>query len=202
MIRTGTGTDVHQLAEGETLIIGGVKIPSTFGSVGHSDGDALIHAVVDALLGAAALGDIGQFFPSDDDAWKDMPSSHFLSDAANRVREAGFEINNVDATIILQKPKLADYIQQMRYNLTYSMQVDESLVSVKATTADYLGFVGDGSGWAVLAVATLCNNNERKFVSNLLPRSILAFKSGASDQMDTTTFTLYCRNWISTTQLR
>ena len=158
MIRTGTGTDVHQLAEGETLIIGGVKIPSTFGSVGHSDGDALIHAVVDALLGATALGDIGQFFPSDDDAWKDMPSSHFLSDAANRVREAGFEINNVDATIILQKPKLADYIQQMRYNLTYAMQVDESLDSVKATTIDHLSFVGDGSGWAVQAVATLCKN--------------------------------------------
>ena len=158
MIRTGTGTDVHQLAEGEALIIGGVKIPSTFGSVGHSDGDALIHAVVDALLGATALGDIGQFFPSDDDAWKDMPSSHFLSDAANRVREAGFEINNVDATIILQKPKLADYIQQMRYNLTYAMQVDESLVSVKATTIDHLSFVGDGSGWAVQAVATLCKN--------------------------------------------
>ena len=158
MIRTGTGTDVHQLAEGETLIIGGVKIPSTFGSVGHSDGDALIHAVVDALLGAAALGDIGQFFPSDDDAWKDMPSSHFLSDAANRVREAGFEINNVDATIILQKPKLADHIQQIRYNLAYSMQVDESQVSVKATTIDNLSFVGDGSGWAVQAVATLCKN--------------------------------------------
>jgi len=158
MIRTGTGTDVHQLAEGETLIIGGVKIPSTFGSVGHSDGDALIHAVVDALLGAAALGDIGQFFPSDDDAWKDMPSSHFLSDAANRVREAGFEINNVDATIILQKPKLADHIQQIRYNLAYSMQVDESQVSVKATTIDHLSFVGDGSGWAVQAVATLCKN--------------------------------------------
>ena len=158
MIRTGTGTDVHQLAEGEILIIGGVKIPSTFGSVGHSDGDALIHAVVDALLGAAALGDIGQFFPSDDDAWKDMPSSHFLSDAANRVLEAGFEINNVDATIILQKPKLADHIQQIRYNLAYSMQVDESQVSVKATTIDHLSFVGDGSGWAVQAVATLCKN--------------------------------------------
>ena len=158
MIRTGIGYDFHPLAAGETLIIGGVEIPSSFGSVGHSDGDALIHAVVDALLGAAALGDIGQFFPSDDDAWKDMPSSHFLSDAANRVREAGFEINNVDATIILQKPKLADHIQQIRYNLAYSMQVDESQVSVKATTIDHLSFVGDGSGWAVQAVATLCKN--------------------------------------------
>ena len=155
MIRTGTGTDVHQLAEGETLIIGGVKIPSTFGSVGHSDGDALIHAVVDALLGAAALGDIGQFFPSDDDAWKDMPSSHFLSDAANRVREAGFEINNVDATIILQTPKLTDHIQQMRYNLAYSMQIDESQVSVKATTTDHLGYIGEGKGIAAQAIATI-----------------------------------------------
>jgi len=155
MIRTGIGYDVHQLAKGESLMIGGVDIPAPFGSVGHSDGDGLIHAVVDALLGAAALGDIGQFFPSEDDTWKGAPSSHFLSDAANRVREAGFEINNVDATIILQKPKLADFIPQMKYNLAYSMQIEETQVSVKATTTDHLGFIGDGSGWAVQAVATL-----------------------------------------------
>lgn len=155
MIRTGIGYDVHQLEKGETLVIGGVKIPAPFGSVGHSDGDGLIHAIVDALLGAASLGDIGQFFPSDDDTWKGAPSSHFLSDAVNRVREAGFEINNVDATIILQKPKLAEFIPQMKYNLAYSMQLDESQVSVKATTTDHLGFVGDGSGWAVQAIATL-----------------------------------------------
>ena len=158
MIRTGIGYDVHPLAAGETLIIGGVEIPSSFGSVGHSDGDALIHAVVDALLGAAALGDIGQFFPSNDDIWKGAPSSHFLADAVKRIQESGFEINNVDATIILQKPKPADHIQQIRYNLAYSMQVDESQVSVKATTIDHLSFVGDGSGWAVQAVATLCKN--------------------------------------------
>jgi len=155
MIRTGIGYDVHQLAKGESLIIGGVNVPAPFGSVGHSDGDGLIHAVVDALLGAAALGDIGQFFPSEDDTWKGAPSSHFLSDATNRIREAGFEINNVDATIILQKPKLADYIPQMKFNLAYSMQIDESQVSVKATTTDHLGFVGDGSGWAVQAIVTL-----------------------------------------------
>jgi len=159
MIRTGIGYDVHQLAEGETFIIGGVKIASTFGSVGHSDGDALFHAVVDALLGAAGLGDIGQFFPSEDDTWKGAPSSHFLADAVKRVREAGFEINNVDATIILQKPKLSELISQMKNNLAYSMQVDESQVSVKATTTDSLGFVGDGSGWAVQAIATICKNN-------------------------------------------
>jgi 2-C-methyl-D-erythritol 2,4-cyclodiphosphate synthase len=160
MIRTGIGYDVHPLAEGETLIIGGVEVPSSFGSVGHSDGDALIHAVVDALLGAAALGDIGQFFPSNDESWKGTPSTHFLADAVKRIRDAGFEINNVDATIILQKPKLADHMQQMRYNLAYSMQIDESQVSVKATTSDHLGFVGDGSGWVVQAIATLCKKND------------------------------------------
>ena len=160
MIRTGIGYDVHPLSEGETLIIGGVEVPSSFGSVGHSDGDALIHAVVDALLGAAALGDIGQFFPSNDESWKGTPSTHFLADAVKRIRDAGFEINNVDATIILQKPKLADHMQQMRYNLAYSMQIDESQVSVKATTTDHLGFVGDGSGWAVQAIATLCKKND------------------------------------------
>ena len=155
MTRTGIGYDVHQLADGEKLIIGGVEIPSPIGSVGHSDGDALIHAVVDALLGAAALGDIGQFFPSEDETWKGASSSHFLADTVKRIGDAGFSINNVDATIILQTPKLAEYISQMKYNLAYSMQVDESQVSVKATTTDRLGFVGDGSGWAGQAVATL-----------------------------------------------
>ena len=160
MVRTGIGYDVHQLMKGETLIIGGVEIPSKFGSKGHSDGDGLIHAVVDALLGAAALGDIGQFFPCDDESWKGVSSYHFLVDAVNRVREAGFQIKNVDVTVILQTPTLVDHIPQMQHNLAYSMQIDESQVSVKATTTDYLGFVGNGSGWAVLAVATLCDNTE------------------------------------------
>ena len=160
MIRTGIGYDVHQLAKGELLTIGGVDIPSSFGSVGHSDGDALIHAVVDALLGASALGDIGQFFPSNDDTWKDTPSSYFLADAVKRIREVGYEINNIDATIILQKPKLEEYIPKMKYNLSHSMHIDDSKVSIKATTSDHLGFVGDSSGWAVQAIATLCIENE------------------------------------------
>ena len=160
MIRTGIGYDVHQLAKGELLTIGGVDIPSSFGSVGHSDGDALIHAVVDALLGASALGDIGQFFPSNDDTWKGAPSSYFLADAVKRIGEAGFEINNIDATIILQKPKLEEYIPKMKYNLSHSMHIDDSKVSIKATTSDHLGFVGDSSGWAVQAIATLCSENE------------------------------------------
>ena len=155
MIRTGIGYDIHQLSEGEKLIIGGVEIPSLIGSVGHSDGDALIHAVVDSLLGAASLGDIGVFFPSDDHTWKDMPSNHFLSETVTQIREKGFEISNLDTTVILQKPKLAEFIPQMKYNLAYSLQIDESLVSLKATTADYLGFIGEGKGWAAQAVATL-----------------------------------------------
>ena len=125
MARTGIGYDVHQLMEGKTLIIGGVEIPSKFGSEGHSDGDGLIHAVVDALLGAAALGDIGQFFPSDNEIWKGMSSNHFLVDTVNRVREAGFQINNVDATVILQSPTLADHIPQMTHKLASLMQIDE-----------------------------------------------------------------------------
>ena len=125
MARTGIGYDVHQLMEGKTLIIGGVEIPSKFGSEGHSDGDGLIHAVVDALLGAAALGDIGQFFPSDNEIWKGMFSNHFLVDTVNRVREAGFQINNVDATVILQSPTLADHIPQMTHKLASLMQIDE-----------------------------------------------------------------------------
>ena len=160
MARTGIGYDVHQLVEGESLIIGGVEIPSKFGSEGHSDGDGLIHAVVDALLGAAALGDIGQFFPSDNETWKGMSSNHFLVDTVNRVHGAGFKINNVDATVILQSPMLADHIPQMKHNLAYSMQICESRVSLKATTTDYLGFVGQGLGLAVLAVATLCDKNK------------------------------------------
>ena len=156
MMRAGLGFDVHQLAKGELLIIGGVDIPSSFGSVGHSDGDALIHAVVEALLGASALGDIGQYFPSNDDTWKGSPSSYFLADVVKQIRDLGIEINNIDSTIIIQKPKLEEYIPQMKYNLAYSMQIDESKVSVKATTTDYLGFVGDSSGWAAQAIATLC----------------------------------------------
>jgi len=124
--------------------------------VGHSDGDALIHAVVDALLGASALGDIGQYFPSNDDTWKGFPSSYFLAEAVKRIRNLGIEINNIDSTIIIQKPKLEEYIPQMKYNLAYSMQIDESKVSIKATTTDYLGFVGDSSGWVAQAIATLC----------------------------------------------
>ncbi len=155
MIKTGIGYDVHPLAEGHRLIIGGVEIPVERGSVGHSDGDALIHAIVDALLGAAGLGDIGQFFPSDDDRWKGVASKLFLAEAIEKVRGAGFELNHLDSIVILQKPRLADYIPEMRYLIAYTLQVDESCVSIKATTTDRLGFIGKGNGWAAQAVVTL-----------------------------------------------
>ena len=155
MVRTGIGYDVHQLAAGEKLVIGGIEIPGLSGSVGHSDGDGLIHAIVDALLGAAALGDIGKFFPSDDNKWENVNSVQFLISVTNQVRSANFEISNIDATILLQKPKLSNFIYQMRYNLASHMQLDESQLSIKATTTDHLGYIGQGEGWAVQAICTL-----------------------------------------------
>ncbi|NQV38880.1 MAG: 2-C-methyl-D-erythritol 2,4-cyclodiphosphate synthase [Candidatus Marinimicrobia bacterium] len=155
IVKTGLGVDAHQLAENYDLIIGGVKIESDTGSVGHSDGDALLHAIVDALLGAAGLGDIGQFFPSDDDRWKGMSSLHFLRDSADRVRKEGWEIGHIDSVVILQTPKLKDYIPQMRYQIAYTLQTDETNVSIKATTTDHLGFIGEGRGWAAQAIVTL-----------------------------------------------
>tara|TARA_B110000014_G_scaffold184775_1_gene133718 strand:- start:901 stop:1386 length:486 start_codon:yes stop_codon:yes gene_type:complete len=155
MIRTGIGYDVHQLAKDRKLIIAGVEIPSPIGSIGHSDGDALIHAIVDALLGAAALGDIGQFFPSNDNALSGKPSRVFLDDAVLRIKAANFKINNVDATIIIQEPKLSSYIAQIKCNLADNMHINEGQVSIKATTTDNLGFIGNQSGWAVQAIATI-----------------------------------------------
>ena len=155
MIKTGIGYDVHQLAEGEKLILGGVEIPSEVGAVGHSDGDALFHAIVDALLGAAALGDIGQFFPSEDDQWKGADSLHFLNVAGEKVRNAGFEINHIDSIIILQKPKLAGFIPEMKYKIAYTLQMDEGQVSIKATTTDHLGYIGEGKGIAAQVIVTI-----------------------------------------------
>ncbi len=154
-VKTGIGYDAHQLAKGYSLVIGGVTIDSEKGSVGHSDGDALVHAIVDAILGAAGLGDIGQFFPSDDDQWKGMSSLHFLGDAVKRVMDKGWEISHVDSIVILQSPRLAEFIPQMCYKIAYTLQTDESCVSVKATTTDHLGYIGKGDGWAAQAIVTL-----------------------------------------------
>ncbi len=155
MIKSGIGYDVHSLAEGEELIIGGVKINSPWGSVGHSDGDVLLHAIVDALLGATKLGDIGMHFTSSDERWKGKESIYFLDHAALLVREQGFEIDYVDSTVILEEPKLADIIPEMVYKVSYTLQIDEAAVSIKATTTDKMGFIGRGEGVGAMAIATI-----------------------------------------------
>ncbi|NQU28481.1 MAG: 2-C-methyl-D-erythritol 2,4-cyclodiphosphate synthase [Candidatus Marinimicrobia bacterium] len=155
MIKTGIGYDVHQLADGQRLIIGGVEISSNFGSIGHSDGDVLLHAIVDALLGAAAMGDIGLLFPSEDQQWKDADSRIFLKTAMTKIRAAGYLINNVDGIVILQQPKLRNYIQQMRQVIASILGVNIEVISVKATTTDHLGFIGESKGIGAMAVVTL-----------------------------------------------
>jgi len=155
MIKTGIGYDVHQLADGQRLIIGGVEILADFGSVGHSDGDVLLHAIVDALLGTAAMGDIGTLFPSEDQQWKDTDSRIFLKTALTKILAAGYSINNVDCVVILQQPKLRNYIHQMRQIIANVLGVNIEVISVKATTTDYLGFIGEGKGIGAMAVVTL-----------------------------------------------
>ena len=133
MIRTGIGYDVHQLKEGVPLIIGGVVIESSFGSVGHSDGDGLIHAICDSLLGASGLGDIGTFFPSDSKKWENAQSHLFLTEVNKMVLQAGYFISNIDCTIVLQKPKLNNYILRIKKNIANNLKLNERKISIKAT---------------------------------------------------------------------
>ncbi len=160
MIKVGIGFDVHQLASGEAFLIGGVRILSEVGSVGHSDGDALSHAIVDAILGAAGLGDIGSFFPSDDDSWKDAKSKIFLIDAIKKISDEGYIVNNIDSTIILEYPKINKYILDIKKGLSKTMGLDESKISIKATTTDRLGVIGEGLGWASMAVVSIIKKPE------------------------------------------
>ena len=155
MIKSGIGYDVHSLVKGEELIIGGVKIDSSWGSAGHSDGDVLLHAIVAALLGASKLGDIGMHFTSSDERWKGMESIHFLEQAGLLVRGQGFEIDHVDSTVILEEPKLAEIIPQMVYKVSYTLKIDETAVSIKATTTDKMVFIGRGEGVGAMAIATI-----------------------------------------------
>ena len=153
--RIGQGVDVHQLVAGTPLIIGGVSIPFPNGSKGHSDGDILYHAIVDAILGALALGDIGQHFPSDDERWRDAPSRKFLEHAKHLMQEKGYTAVNIDATIILQTPELRSYISEMRENIARILSISIDAISIKATTTDHLGFTGTGDGITALAVILL-----------------------------------------------
>ena len=154
-MRIGHGYDVHQLTEGRKLILGGVEIPFERGLLGHSDADVLTHAVMDALLGAAGLGDIGKAFPDTDPAYAGADSLGLLDTVMEMLRAAGFRVGNVDATILAQRPKLAPHIPQMRENLARRMGVPVDRVNVKATTEEKLGFTGSGAGMAAHAVCLL-----------------------------------------------
>uniref|UniRef100_UPI0040281FAD 2-C-methyl-D-erythritol 2,4-cyclodiphosphate synthase n=1 Tax=Candidatus Scatomorpha intestinigallinarum TaxID=2840923 RepID=UPI0040281FAD len=154
-MRVGTGYDVHRLVEDRKLILGGVEIPYEKGLLGHSDADVLVHAVMDALLGAAALGDIGGHFPDSDPRYEGADSLALLREVCRILREAGFEPGNVDATIVAQAPKLAPHIPAMRRNIAAAMGLDTSCVSVKATTEERLGFTGEGLGIAAQAAALI-----------------------------------------------
>ncbi|MBR6360287.1 MAG: 2-C-methyl-D-erythritol 2,4-cyclodiphosphate synthase [Clostridia bacterium] len=155
MLRIGQGYDVHRLTEGRELILGGVKIPYNKGLLGHSDADVLLHAVSDALLGAAALGDIGCLFPDTSDEFKNADSLVLLGKVVKRLENNSFRPVNIDSTVIAQQPKLKDYIPAMRANIARVCNLDISLVSVKATTEEKLGFTGEGLGIAAQAVALI-----------------------------------------------
>lgn len=154
-LRIGSGYDVHAFAPNRPLVLGGVTIPHELGLAGHSDADAVIHAVVDALLGAAALGDIGQHFPSNDPRWKDQPSSVFLAYTLDLLCQQDWQISNIDATIVAERPKMAGHIPAMRAHLAEHLRLEIGQVSVKATTTDGLGFAGRREGIACYAVALI-----------------------------------------------
>ena len=158
-LRVGHGYDVHRLVEGRALILGGVTVPFDRGLLGHSDADVLTHAVMDALLGAAALGDIGQLFPDSDAAYAGADSIALLERVTALLQEHGWQVGNVDATVVAQAPKLAPYIPDMRRRLAEAMGLDVDCVSVKATTEERLGFTGSGEGMAAHAVALIERSN-------------------------------------------
>ena len=153
--RVGIGFDAHGLAAGRRLVLGGVEVPHDRGLVGHSDGDALAHAIMDALLGAAGLGDKGVHFPPSDPQYKDISSLVLLTKVAGLLAAAGWRISNVDATMLAQKPRLGPFIQAMREKTAAALSIPTELVSVKVTTTDYLGFIGREEGIAACAVAAL-----------------------------------------------
>ena len=154
-IRVGFGFDVHQLVEGRELWLGGVLLEHTKGLLGHSDADVLLHAIMDAMLGAAALGDIGRHFPDTDPAYKGADSMVLLQACRDRIRAAGYRVHNLDALICAQAPKMAPHIETMRANIARALALEVDAVNVKATTTERLGFVGDGSGISAYAVCLL-----------------------------------------------
>ena len=157
-IRIGHGYDVHKLVEGRKLILGGVEIPHKTGLLGHSDADVLLHAIADSLLGAASLGDIGKHFPDTDERFKGANSMDLLAQCVLKLKEKGFSVVNVDATVIAQKPKLSPFIEQMRFNISKTLNLEIDCVNVKATTEEKLGFTGNEEGIAAHCVALILKN--------------------------------------------
>ncbi len=154
-MRIGTGYDVHKLVPGRKLILGGVTVPYELGLDGHSDADVIVHAIMDALLGAAALGDIGQHFPDNDPEYKDADSIELLKEVGNILRKEGYKVGNIDSTIIAQRPKLMTFLPEMRKNVAVALGIDVNQVSIKATTEEHLGFTGRGEGISSQAVALI-----------------------------------------------
>ncbi|MDP1677386.1 MAG: 2-C-methyl-D-erythritol 2,4-cyclodiphosphate synthase [Bacteroidota bacterium] len=155
MTRIGFGFDVHKLSEGRKLILGGVEIPFEKGLLGHSDADVLLHAICDALLGAAALGDIGNHFPDTDIRYKGISSIELLKHVGNLLHQHGFSIGNIDSTLVLEKPKIMPYVNQMQKNIAGALGILENQVSIKATTNEGMGFIGVGEGAVAYAVTTI-----------------------------------------------
>ncbi|MBQ8413938.1 MAG: 2-C-methyl-D-erythritol 2,4-cyclodiphosphate synthase [Clostridia bacterium] len=153
--RTGCGYDVHRFSEGRKLILGGVDIPFEKGLLGHSDADVLVHAIMDALLGAASLGDIGRHFPDTDESYKGISSLELLRRVNNLIWERGYSVINIDATIVIQRPKIASYIEEMVHNISKTLNIEQGRVNIKATTEEHLGFTGREEGAAAHAIASL-----------------------------------------------
>lgn len=154
-MRVGIGYDVHKLVEGRKLILGGVEIPHTLGLLGHSDADVLLHAIMDALLGAAALGDIGKHFPDTDERYKGISSIKLLMHVGELLEKEGYLIENIDATVIAQKPKLRPFIEQMELNIAKTLKIDKNQINVKATTEEGLGFTGTQEGISSQAICSI-----------------------------------------------
>jgi len=155
MVKTGIGYDVHRLKKGKSLLLGGVTISSPIGVIAHSDGDVLLHAIVDALLGAAALGDLGKYFPSSDPDWKEKSSLFFLQYAAELLFKKGYNIDHIDSIIVLEHPKVSNKTSEMIDNISNAINLEKSSISIKSTTTDGLGFIGKNKGIGVLAIATI-----------------------------------------------
>jgi 2-C-methyl-D-erythritol 2,4-cyclodiphosphate synthase len=157
MIKVGIGYDAHQLAKGERFVIGGIEIPYQYGSVGHSDGDVLIHAMVDSLLGAANFGDIGQLFPSSQKKWKDSNSLNFLEITNSKLVAVGYEIIHIDSIVVLQAPMISEFIPEMKNKISKILALELSQISIKATTTDHLGYIGESKGLAAQSISTIQN---------------------------------------------